>query len=46
MCSAPAIAIATNQTTMTGPKNAATLAVPRLCAANNAIRMTTVSGTT
>ena len=46
MCSAPAIAIATNQTTMIGPNIAATLAVPRLCAANRPIRMTTVSGAT
>ena len=44
MCSAPAIAIETNQTTMIGPNSAATLAVPRLCAANSAIRMMTVSG--
>ena len=46
MCSAPATAIATNQTTMIGPKNAATCAVPRRCTANSAIRMTTVIGTT
>ena len=46
MCSSPATAIATNQTTMTGPKNAATLAVPRRCTANSAIRITTVIGTT
>ena len=39
MCIAPAIAIATNQTTMTGPNKAATLAVPRRCAANSTIRM-------
>ena len=46
MCSTPAIAIETNQTTMMGPNMAATFAVPRLCAANSAIRMMTVSGTT
>ena len=34
-----------NQTTVTGPKNAATLAVPRDCTANNPIRITIVSGT-
>ena len=43
---APATAMATNQTTITGPKKAATRAVPRRCTANSAIRMTTVSGTT
>ena len=32
--------------TMMGPNIAATLAVPRLCAANRAIRITTVNGTT
>ena len=41
-----AIAITANQRHITGPKNAATLAVPRDWAANNASRMTTVSGTT
>ena len=46
MCSRPAIAIATNQTTMTGPKKLATRAVPRRCTANSAIRITMVSGTT
>ena len=46
ICRMPAIAIETNQTTMIGPNKAATLAVPRLCAANSAIRMTTVSGAT
>ena len=34
-----------NHTNVIGPKKAATLAVPRDCTANNAIRMTTVSGT-
>ena len=46
MCSSPAAAIATNQTTMTGAKKLATRAVPRLCAANSAIRTTMVNGTT
>ncbi len=46
ICKAPAIAIDKNQTTMIGPNIAATLAVPRLCAANNPIRMMTVSGAT
>ncbi len=46
MCSNPAAAIATNQTTMTGPNRLATRAVPWLWAANNAIRMAMVSGTT
>ena len=35
--------MATNQTTMIGPNKAATLAVPRLCTANSATRMATVS---
>ncbi len=35
-----------NQTHITGPKNAATLAVPRDCTANSTTRMITVSGTT
>ena len=43
---APAMAMVTNQTSITGPKNAATRAVPRRCTANSAIRMTTVSGST
>jgi hypothetical protein len=38
MCIAPATAMVTNQTSMTGPKNDATRAVPRRCTANNAIR--------
>ena len=42
----PEIAIETNQTTMTGPNMAATLAVPRLCAANRPIRMPTAIGAT
>ena len=46
MCIAPATAMATNQTTITGPKKRATRAVPRRCTANNAIRMTIVSGST
>ena len=41
-----AIAMTPNQTAMIGPKNAATFAVPRDWTANNANRMTTVSGTT
>ena len=36
MCHSPATAIATNQTSVIGPKNAATLAVPRDCTANSA----------
>ena len=39
MCSSPATAMARNHTTMTGPKNAATLAVPRRCTANSPIRI-------
>ena len=46
MCQNPAAAIAANQTSVIGPKNAATLAVPRDCTENSAIRMTTVIGTT
>ena len=38
--------IATNQTTITGPKKVATRAVPRDCTANSKIRMNTVSGMT
>src|SRR6185503_7911271 len=40
------MAIEINQMTMMGPNIAATLAVPRLCAANKAIRIITVNGTT
>ena len=46
MCNNPAAAIARKNNTMTGPKNAATIAVPRRCTANNAIRISTVIGTT
>ena len=35
-----------NQNNVTGPKNAATLAVPRDCTANRMTRTSTVSGTT
>ncbi len=42
----PATAMATNQTSVIGPKKAATFAVPRDCTANNATRITTVIGTT
>ena len=35
-----------NQTSVIGPNNAATLAVPRDCTANSASRITTASGTT
>ena len=38
--------MAANQISVTGPKKAATLAVPRDCTANSTIRITTVSGTT
>ncbi len=38
--------MAANQTSVIGPKKAATLAVPRDCTANSAIRITTVIGTT
>ena len=38
--------MAMNHTAVIGPKNAATLAVPRDCTANNTTRITTVSGTT
>jgi len=41
-----ATAITANQMHITGPKKAATRAVPRDCAANNTARMSTVSGTT
>ena len=40
------MASTTNQTSMTGPKNCATAAVPRDCAANRATRMATVTGST
>ena len=40
------MAMATTQTSMTGPNNAATLAVPLLCAANKPIRMMTARGAT
>ena len=46
MCHSPAAAITTNQSRQSGPKNVATLAVPRDCTANSATRITTVSGTT
>ena len=46
MCQRPAAAITMNQTSVIGPKNAATLAVPRDCTANSATRITTVIGTT
>src|SRR6185312_2250099 len=46
MCSTPATAIDRNQITMIGPNIAATFAVPRLCAANSTMRITTVSGAT
>ena len=46
MCSSPATAMQRNQTTMTGPKNAATRAVPRRCTANSPIRIAMVIGTT
>ena len=42
----PGMAMATNQTAMTGPNSAATLAVPRDCNANSTSRITIVSGTT
>ena len=38
--------MATNQTTITGPKKLATRAVPRVWTANRPARMTIVSGTT
>ena len=38
--------MAANQISVIGPKNVATLAVPRDCTANSAIRITTVRGTT
>ena len=38
--------MAANQTNVIGPNKAATFAVPRDCAANSAIRITTVIGTT
>ena len=41
----PGMAIATNQIAVTGPNNAATLAVPRDWNANNTSRITIVSGT-
>ncbi len=46
MCQSPAAASAANQSSVMGPKKVATLAVPRDCTANSAIRMTTVIGTT
>jgi hypothetical protein len=42
----PGIAIATNQIAVIGPKNAATRAVPRDCAANSNTRIRIVNGTT
>ena len=41
-----AIAMTANQMHITGPKNAATRAVPRDWAANSTSRISTVSGTT
>ena len=41
-----AIAMTANQMHITGPKKAATRAVPRDCTANSTNRMSTVSGTT
>ena len=46
MATTPGMAIATNQTVVTGPNSAATFAVPRDWNANNTMRMTTVNGTT
>ena len=46
ICGSAAIAITANQTHITGPKKAATRAVPRDCTANNTVRMIIVSGTT
>ncbi len=40
MCMTPKPAIRANQTTSTGPKNIATLAVPRNCTAKRPLRMT------
>ncbi len=40
----PSTALTTKNTTMIGLKNAATLAVPRLWAANSTTRMTMVAG--
>src|SRR5262249_13293137 len=45
-CHSPATAITVNQTSITGPKNVATLAVPRDWNANSSTRMSAVSGTT
>ena len=42
----PPIAITTNQTTMIGPKNCATRAVPRACAQNSTNRMAIANGNT
>ena len=38
--------MAANQTTITGPKNLPTVAVPLRCIVNSTERMTTVTGTT
>ena len=46
MWTRPTPPMVTNHSVITGPKNAATRAVPRDCTANNASRMITVSGTT
>ena len=43
-CIAPAMAMAVNHTSITGPKKAATRAVPRRCTANRPIRIATVTG--
>ena len=43
---APMSAMLTNQSSMTGPKTAPRLAVPRFWIAKSATRMPTVSGTT
>ena len=37
--------MAANQTTMMGPNTTATVAVPRLCAANSSTRITLLIGT-
>ena len=42
----PRTALTAKNTTMIGPKNAATPAVPRLCARNSRTRITTVAGRT
>jgi len=46
MLMTPSTPIATNQTTMTGPKSRPTLPVPRYWMANSPIRITSVAGTT